>query len=563
MPHRNPSTAALIRYLLWVGGSVIALILIASQADAQTSMTVAQGAGAGAQRPTVDAGSTMSFDDARHLLNRTSFAAQPKEIAAYSKLTRAEAVDRLLSEARRQAGYPAPVWAKTYERTYRPEMTVEQRQEAQRREQVVRALELRTWWTAEMLSTPTPLTEVMTLFWHNHFATSQAKVRTASLMYRQNVMLRQHALGNFAVMLRDVAKDPAMLIYLDTAQNKKGAANENFAREVMELFTLGEGNYSEQDIKEVARAFTGWSFDQDAGEFRFRRAQHDEGVKTIFGQSGKFTGDDVVTLLLKRPQTSEFIVGKLWREFVSPELNTAEIHRIARVFREANYEIKPMLRAMLLAEDFWAAKNRAVLVKSPVDLVVGSLRQFQFEVEDPAPFAVIMRQLGQDLFGPPNVKGWPGGEAWLNTTTLLARKGFANRLFRADEMGQTSNAAAALIDRDLTGQGRQRAQMRLATNQGMNVRQQSSAMNDRADSMNGGTTMQDGKAGTPAFGVSNNLKGQYFFDATKWLAQYPNQSDAELLWKTLLAGPPVQVAQLKYDLAGLRAIALDPMYQLK
>jgi uncharacterized protein (DUF1800 family) len=547
MLHKNPATAALIRYLLWVGASVIALILIASQAEAQTTPSA----------------QTMSFDDARHLLNRTSFAAQPKEINDYTKLTRAQAVDRLLAETRRQAAYPAPEWAKTYERAYRPEMTPEQRKEVQRREQVERALELRAWWTAEMLSTPTPLTEKMTLFWHNHFATSQAKVRIASLMYRQNVLLRQHALGNFAVMLRDVSKDPAMLIYLDTAQNKKGAANENFAREVMELFTLGEGNYTEQDVKEVARALTGWSVDQDVGEFRFRRAQHDDGVKTIFGESGKFTGDDVVTLLLKRPQTSEFIVGKLWREFVAPEINGAEVKRIARVFRDANYEIKPMLRELLLSEDFWSAKNRAVLVKSPVDLVVGSLRQFQFEVEDPAPFAVIMRQLGQDLFGPPNVKGWPGGEAWLNTTTLLARKGFANRLFRADEMGQPSSAVA-LIDRDLTGQGRQKAQMRLASNQGPFARESSMQRMTRDDLMSGkDTLMQDSGKAMPAFGVNNNLKGQYYFDASKWLAQYPSQSEAELLWKTLLAGPPVQATQLKYDLAGLRTIALDPMYQLK
>lgn len=554
MQHRNssPTAVAILRYLLWVAGAVLAMAMIANEAKAQT-LTPSVG--------TSPSAATMSFDEARHLLNRTSFAAQPSEIAAFTKITRANAVDQLLAQTRRQAAFPAPEWTKIYERPYRTDMTPEQRQEVQKREMVVRALELRTWWTAEMLATPTPLTEKMTLFWHNHFATSQQKVRVAQLMYRQNVLLRQHALGNFSVMLREVAKDPAMLIYLDGTQNKKGAPNENFAREVMELFTLGQGNYSEQDIREVARAFTGWSNDADIGEFRFRRAAHDEGTKTIFGHTGKFNGDDVITLLLKRDETSEFIVGKLWLEFVSPEPNVAEVKRIARVWREAGYENKPMLRALLLSDDFWAAKNRAVLVKSPVELVVGSLRQFKFEVEDPAPFAVIMRQLGQDLFGPPNVKGWPGGDAWLNTTTLLARKGFLNRLFRADEMGQPVSAAT-LIDRDLMGQQRDKARARLATVGVWNDKHDSNEVKAAGDMMSASKT-DSMKAPTSGIGTNNNLKGQYFFDSAKWLGQYPNQSDADMLWKTLLAGPPVQATQLKYDLAGLRAIALDPMYQLK
>jgi uncharacterized protein (DUF1800 family) len=549
MQHKSSSSAttALLRYLMWVAGAVLAFTLIVNEVRAQSSPV-------------------MSFDEARHLLNRTSFAAQPKEIAAFSKLTRSEAVDRLLAETRRHATFPAPEWSQRYERFYNKDMTQEQRQEARKRELVTRGLELRSWWTAEMLSTPSPFTEKMTLFWHNHFSTSQQKVNVAELMFRQNALLRKHALGNFAVMLRDVAKDPAMLIYLDGAQNRKGAPNENFAREVMELFTLGQGNYTEQDIKEVARALTGWGADMEVGEFRFRRPQHDDGMKTIFGQTGRFSGDDVITMLLKRDETAEFIVGKLWLEFVSPEPNTATVKRIAAVWRDASYEIKPMLRALLLADEFWNQKHRAVLVKSPVELVIGSLRQFQFEVEDPAPFAVIMRQLGQDLFGPPNVKGWPGGEAWLNTTTLLARKGFLNRLFRADEMGQPATAAT-LIDRDLMGQRRDKAQARLAT---VNARtaQRTSVTNDMGamtmsastDSMGTSNAMA---SGMPAFGVNNNLKGQYYFNSAKWLGQYPNQSDADMLWKTLLAGPPVQATQLKYDLAGLRAIALDPMYQLK
>ncbi len=547
-------------YWWWLGLSVFILLLVVCTAPA-TAQTV---------------GAAMGFDEARHLLNRTSFAAQVDEINDFAKLTRAQAVDRLLAATRRQASYPPPEWSQTYVRPFHPGMTQEERMKANRREMVERGLELRTWWVAEMLSTPSPLTERMTLFWHNHFATSQQKARSATLMYRQNVLFRKYSTGNFAAMLREVGKDPAMLIYLDGAQNRKGAPNENFAREVMELFTLGEGHYTEQDVKEAARAFTGWSIDGESGEFRFRRAVHDDGVKKVLGQEGRFNGDDMITLLLQQPATSEFIVGKLWREFVSPEAssaaNMAAVKQLAADWRAANYEIKPLLREMLLSDAFWAPENRGVLVKSPVDLVIGSLRQFRFSVEDPAPFAVILRQLGQDLFNPPNVKGWPGGEAWLNTTTLLARKGFLNRLFRADEMvkqgvitAATNTSAIAakptiqpmdstmamsgqntaqLMDKDLAGAGRQRAQMRLAAR---------------------GTDVMT-PAALPAFGVSNQLRGQYFFNAEQWFAR---QSDvtgmkADQVWRTVLAGPPVQAAKdVPPTLVGLRSLALDPMYQLK
>lgn len=351
-----------------------------------------------------------------------------------------------------------------------------------------------------------------------------------------------------------------MLVYLDGAQNRKGAPNENFARELMELFTLGEGQYNEADIKEVARAFTGWSLEPETGEFRFRRGIHDDGEKTVFGARGRLNGDDIVTLLLRQPGTGEFIVGKLWQEFVSPELSPAAVKRLAALWRDSNYEIKPLMRAMLLSDDFWSPANRASLVKSPVDLVIGSLRQFRFSVEDPAPFAIILRQLGQDLFGPPNVKGWPGGEAWLNTTTLLARKGFLNRLFRADEMlkptlaagddmagkqDMVAQPAAALIDRDMMGERRQRAQTRLAVRGGA------------ADRL-------------PPFGVNNQLRGQYFFNADEWFRQMPaamqggRGGDDDKIVRTLLAGPPVQAPrEVPHTLAGLRTVALDPMYQLK
>jgi uncharacterized protein (DUF1800 family) len=338
----------------------------------------------------------LGTENARHLLNRTSFAASYEEISRFAKLTREQAADELLKARVTQAGMPIPEWGNQYERVYRPQMTQEERQVANRREMVVRGLELRTWWMSEMLTTPSPLSEKMTLFWHNHFATGQEKVRSATLMLRQNQMLRKHALGNFGAMLRDVGKDPAMLIYLDQAQSRKANPNENFAREVMELFTLGEGHYSERDIKEAARALTGWSLDIDVGEFRFRSGQHDTERKTIFGKTGNFGGDDLVTLLLQHDQTAVFVTNKLWKEFISPTPETAAVAQLAKQFRDSRYDIATLMKAMLVSDAFYAAENRSTLIKSPVDLVVGTLRQFKFEVHDAAPFAVLVRQLGQD-----------------------------------------------------------------------------------------------------------------------------------------------------------------------
>ena len=373
-------------------------------------------------------------DDARHLLNRTGFTASPSDVDTYSRLTRQQAVERLLSETRREAVTPPPAWTREpFESPRRLRNATPEERQALQRERREKGIALRAWWLEEMRVTPSPLTEKMTLFWHNHFVSSDQKVRSPQLMYRQNALLRRHALGNFGTLLHEVARDPAMVIYLDSASNRKGHPNENFAREVMELFTLGEGRYSEQDIKEAARAFTGWSLDLERGEFLFRAAQHDDGFKTVLGKSGYLNGDDVLDFLLADAHTSEHIVQKLWREFVSPTPDAAEVKRISRLFRESGYDIRAALRALLASDAFYAAPNRAALIKSPVDLVVGTLRQFRVITGDMLPFAFTVAQLGQNLFAPPNVKGWAGGEAWINSTTLLARKQFLERLFRTQE----------------------------------------------------------------------------------------------------------------------------------
>ncbi len=378
----------------------------------------------------------LGFDDARHLLNRTGFAANTPEINEFAQLTREAAVARLLSWTDRAAVVPAPDWTRApYEPPPRLALMSDAERKDYQRRLISEGRDLKAWWMAEMLTTASPLTEKMVLFWHNHFTSSLRKVRMPLLMYRQHMTLRRYALGNFRELLQAVARDPAMLIYLDGVASRKGQPNENFARELMELFTLGEGRYSEQDVREAARAFTGWSLDRDTGEFLFRRAVHDDGMKTVLGVSGAHDGAAVLAILLARPETAEFIVAKLWREFVAAEPDMGEVRRIAGVFRSSGYDIRAVLRELLLSEAFYAPRNRGNLVKSPVDVVVGTLRQFRMAVADPLPYALTAGRLGQDLFAPPNVKGWPGGDTWINATTLLSRRQFLENVFRGNESG--------------------------------------------------------------------------------------------------------------------------------
>jgi uncharacterized protein (DUF1800 family) len=421
------------------------LLLIATSAISLASLLASSVANA---KPT----DKLNADDARHLLNRAGFAASQQEINTFAGLTRSEAAQKLVQGAREVAMTPPPTWinepiipASKYRDMTREEREAEQKLNNQR------AFDLRDWWFREMLTTPSPLTEKMTLFWHNHFATSQQKVRYATYIYQQNILLRQYALGNFGTMLHQVARDPAMLLYLDNANSRKEQPNENFAREVMELFTLGEGNYTEKDIKEMARAFTGWSIDREKGEFMFRRQLHDAGEKTIFGQKGNFEGDQALDLLLKRPETAKFITRKLWREFISPEPDDKEVTRMATIYRDSGYNNAKLMREMLMSDAFYAAQNRATLIKSPVEFVVGTMKQFEIETPNLRPFVLASNLLGQNIFSPPNVKGWPGGEYWINSATLLGRKQFIDRLFKnEDRMEATMNVLDEMAERSGT-----------------------------------------------------------------------------------------------------------------
>jgi uncharacterized protein (DUF1800 family) len=389
-----------------------------------------------------------------------------------------------------------------------------------------------------MLATPSPLTERMTLFWHNHFTSGQDKVAFPQHMAQQNLLLRRDALGNFGDLLHAVAKDPAMLQYLDGASNRKGRPNENFAREVMELFTLGEGHYTQRDVSEAARAYTGWSLDPDTQAYVWRANQHDDGDKTVLGQTGPFDGDQVLDILLARPETATFVTTRLWREFVSDTPDPLRIAPIAQQFRASHYEIKVALRGLFLSDAFWDDGNRGVLVKSPAEFVVGTLRAFDVSYDNAGPFVAQMRTLGENLFYPPNVKGWPGGTTWINSSTLLARKQFVEQLFRATEA----------------------APMRM-----------SRPLNAKFAASDVTVGMQTDPQPPHAIASAKSARGGVRFDIDTWLAQYntapalkPGLSAELQLQHAVLPFTPVDaIATDSTASAYLEALLMDPAYQLK
>ncbi len=378
----------------------------------------------------------MTFDEARHLLSRTGFGGTPDEIRRVMALDRRTAVAQVLAIAGNKARTPAPTWV-----NHLPPLPHVRKQWSERERRAfheefkLQSQELKTWWYRELVTTPSPLLERMTLFWHNHFTSSLHKVRWPGFLHQQNVLLRLYAVGSFRTLLHAIAKNPAMLLYLDTQTNRREHPNENFARELFELFTLGEGQYHEQDIKEAARAFAGWHLDLRTGAFRVDLRHFDGGQKTLFGKTGRFEGDDILSLTLEQPQVARYLVGKLWKEFVSDQPDRAEVERLAELFRRSHYETGTLLHDLLLTPQFWAPENRGVLIKSPVELLAGTARLFTLPVEDLSHVVGAARRIGQDLFDPPNVKGWPGGTRWITTSTLLDRTQMLHRMIRGHELG--------------------------------------------------------------------------------------------------------------------------------
>ncbi|MBF9238526.1 DUF1800 domain-containing protein [Hymenobacter sp. BT683] len=288
---------------------------------------------------------------------------------------------------------------------------------------------LSTAWMERMAASPAQLREKMTLFWHGHFA---CRVRQPAAALSLHNTMHRHALDKFPDLLLAVSREPAMLQFLNNQQNRKARPNENFAREVMELFTLGRGNYTEQDVKEAARAFTGWGYDGE-NNFVFRERTHDAGPKTILGHTGAFTGEEVLQLLLQQPAAATFLVTKIYRFFVNEVPNDRHIAPLAAAFRHSGYDIADLMERLFLADWFYEPANVGTHIKSPVELLAGIRRTLGLQLENARPLLGYQKALGQTLFQPPNVAGWPGGRSWIDSSSLLLRLQLPAVLFRQAE----------------------------------------------------------------------------------------------------------------------------------
>jgi hypothetical protein len=384
-----------------------------------------------------------TYETAAHLLNRAGFGGTPAEIdAAYGKGLDATVHD-LVDVSDDFANVPPPAWAHPRAigkiRTQMRSKRISPRERRGRKREFhdmegENILDLRRWWLERMLASPAPLLEKMTLFWHGHFATSVQKVRDGYWMWLQNDTLRRNALGNFATLTKKMSRDPAMMIYLDLQKSEEEHPNENWARELMELFTVGIGDYTEQDIRESARAFTGYHVNLSTQQFRFAPLQHDESSKTFMGRTGSLDGDDIIDGLLEKPACAQFIGRKIWRYFVEDDPSPETVNVVAIRLREHKYEVRPVLREIFSSSEFYSERVIRSQIKSPLQFLIQTAKLLEIPLPPVAIAQNAMREMGQILFAPPSVKGWDGGRAWISTSTLLFRYNFANYLINGDAM---------------------------------------------------------------------------------------------------------------------------------
>ena len=383
----------------------------------------------------------LSQDETRklaHLLRRAGFGARPGEWAAYTKLGVAGTTDSLLH----------------------PEATPDHLAD------VMRDLggdyidysdmgSLSKWWLYRMLHTQRPLEEKMTLFWHNHFATANYKVDNPKWMWQQNQTFRDHALGNFRQMLQAVTRDPAMLVWLDGVDNRKGHPNENYGRELQELFTMGVGSgYTEKDVQEAARAFTGWQVDRDTNSAVFKPERHDDGVKTFLGETGNFGADDILDIIVRQPATANFLCTKLFRFFVHDDPTPAEIKPLTAAYFGSGYDVRAVVGTILKSPGFYGPDAMYAKIKSPCEYTVTLMRTLNAPMSTTDGTNARVHEMGQELFNPPNVKGWPEGKTWMNTMTLLARVNFASQVIsKMNQQGIFSDNLHAALNAHGTSAG--------------------------------------------------------------------------------------------------------------
>ena len=375
---------------------------------------------------------------AAHLLRRAGFGGTPDQVRRYGAMTARDAVASLLTVPSVSSIAPPQeledlggAVSMSTDPLQRKTMRRERAREG--RDAIVT---LQLWWLNRMLAAPAPLQEKMTLYLHGHF-TSRATAMYPWITYNQNALFRNYALGNLRDLTLEVSKDAAMLLYLNGAQSVAAHPNENYARELMELFTLGVDNYGEQDVRESARAWTGWRVNRRTDTVTFDVAQHDSGVKTFLGRTGNFTGDDIVGIIFAQPQCARFFAASLLNWFVYNDPEPQLVDHVAALLRHHDFELTPVLRTILASDLFYSPRAYRALVKSPVEFVVGTYSALGLPAIDEVAVAAL-GQMGQGLFYPPNVAGWPGGKNWLTSGTMIARQNFLTRLLDSQTLATSS-----------------------------------------------------------------------------------------------------------------------------
>lgn len=371
-----------------------------------------------------------AVEDAAHLLRRAGFGGTPEQIEQLHQMGLKAAVDYLVDYDKVRVNFESlnskqvlPFTPDPFRDGYEPSQ--EERNayvKIRKRNDSIENANMTEWWLRRMVATPRPLEEKLTLFWHGHFTSGLREVKTPSMMLDQQQVFRDNALKDFRSMLAAICIDPAMMRYLDNVNNVVKEPNENFGRELLELFTIGVGHYTELDIKSAARAFTGWTVSRETGRFEYNTKAHDYSpTKMIFGRMGDINGGQVVDMILARPETAEHIAGRLWTFFAGQEPSAAFKKALGRTFFEQRFQFRPFLKLLFSCQAFYSPEVVGQRIKSPVELIVGMYRELEIRPYNAAIMARGAREMGQELFQPPNVKGWDGGLKWINTASLMER----------------------------------------------------------------------------------------------------------------------------------------------
>ena len=370
----------------------------------------------------------LSNNEIKHLLNRTTFGYTKNDLKVYSKLSKKDAINHLINKKYTNTLGKFKDIKKISKRPNHFKLLKLEDKKDFRKNMNKYIFKMKRAWYKNMINSEFSFNEKMTLFWHNHFVSEYKVVKNPYFMLKQNELFRKNALGSFDYLLHSIIKDYAMLVYLDNNSNTKNSPNENFARELMELFTLGENNYTEDDIKQSARAFTGYRVHKRDFTFKLIKNLHDKEEKIFFNQKGNFNGDDIINIILQNEQTSKFIVLKLYKEFISNTNNKTFINLLAKDFKKSNYNISKLLKAILKSDEFW--NDRGKIIKSPSEFMISLVKELDIKLKNKQ-YRLLVRSsknMGQILFDPPSVQGWLKDKNWINSSTLVQRNNFVKLL---------------------------------------------------------------------------------------------------------------------------------------